>query len=70
MKKIKFPIISNDDDECERIFGIIKFVVFVIAVCLLILAVLKLCHWICPVLAWGFISGTSANTKSDVSAMS
>ena len=54
MKKIKFPIISKDDDECERIFGIIKFVVFVIAVVLSILAVLKLCHWICPVLAWGF----------------
>lgn len=54
MKKIKFPIISKDDDECERTFAIIKFAVFVIAVCLLILALLKLCHWICPVLAWGF----------------
>ena len=40
MKKIKFPIIGKDDDECERIFGIIKFVVFVIAVVLSILAVL------------------------------
>lgn len=50
----KFNFLSNNDDECEKVFEGIKFVVFIIAVFLIITTLLGLSHWICPVLVWGF----------------
>lgn len=51
MKKRDFLPLPENDDECEKIFDVIKFVVFLLAICLIILAVFKLVHWGWPALA-------------------
>lgn len=49
MRKIDF--LPQDEGQCEKMFGVIKFITFLVVIGVLVLTLFSIIHWIWSVLA-------------------